>query len=676
MRLPFVPRWAHLVVFAFAIAVMALLAGCQERPPKVPGETDVLVAEVEILPANEAEPLELSHGGLFERLGMRPGSLINTPRTWSQFREAEDRRRIEAFWQQFGYFDVEVSEAQTAFDEDGKATITYRVRENQRYHVGDIEIRGAPPAELEALEGFVTFEKGTEKIDLEAYRKVRIEMQEYLRRRGFGHANVYSRFWVDKTKKQVEAYYFVDAGPETFIASVRVEGNERVPAETILERSGLEVGQRYTEDLRERVIRDLMDAGSFTAAFVRVDTDIKFIAPGTAPDTGGELRDEQIDQDGNLVPRELPPGVNVTIHVVEAPRVNIRVRATAEADVARFDTLLTSRFFFRDVLGPLGHLVLQGAIGYGWLYGSASEDPTGFYGDATIRTIHAGALGRLGDLRTTLQYRGDLYPSAYLHTVRTGPGVRTTIAKGLFFDVDLFAVWSKSIDYGPFSAGERERLELPSSDEAYGPELDAEIVWDMRDDPVEPMRGHLLALRSRFSPGDPIATNRYLNLGPDARLFIPLATPISVGLRASAEWVLLADEEGVPLGARLFGGGSHGFRGYGWQLFSPTVLRCFEQFCTDIAVGGTSMVQSSVELRLLPPRLPVGGIAFADFGGVSGNANPFDQGVYLAAGLGARLRIWYLPLAIDVAYRILAENEIQDIDDAPINVFFRLGEAF
>ncbi len=663
--------------FLLCAALVAVVSGCQERPPKVPGETDVLIEEIHIEPARPDEPLALSHGALFERLGMRPGTFLITPRTWSPFREAEDRRRIEAFWQQFGYFDVEVSEARTTFAPDsGKATVTFQVRENQRYTVGSVEILSAPASEQEALADLVTAEKGSEKIDLEGFRKSRIDMQEHLKREGFGHANVYSRFWVDKSDRTVHVRYFVDAGPETVIASLRVEGNARVPADAVIERSGLRVGDRYSEDLRDSVVRDLLDSGAFAEAFVRVDTDTKFIAPGTAPDSGGELRDEQIDDSGNLVPRKLPAGVNVTVHVVEAPRVSIRLRAGAEIDPARADTYLGSRFTFRDVLGPLGHLVLEGGVGYGWLFGTPSDDPSGVYGDATVRTIHAGALGRLGDLRTTAQYEGTLFPSAYLHTLRTGPGVRTTITKGLFFDTDLFATWSKAEGFGPFSAGERDALALPSREDAYGPELRASITWDDRDDPVEPMRGVLLALRSSLAPGDPIGTHRYLDLAPDARLFVPLATPLSLGLRASADWVFLEDDAGIPLGARLFGGGAHGFRGYGRQLFSPAIQRCFQTYCADIAVGGKSLVETSLELRFLPPRSPVGAIAWGDFGGVSGDENPFAAGVWLAAGLGARLRLWYLPLAVDAGYRILAESEVQGIDDAPIHVFFRLGEAF
>ncbi len=660
------------------VAWMAIAAaGCQERPPKVPGETDVPVEEVEILAASPDDELALSHGALFERLGMRPGTFLITPRTYSEFREAEDRRRIEAFWQQHGYFDVEVSPAAVSFAEgSGEATVTYRVRENARYVVGQRLIRHAPPDQQEALEDLAPFSTGARDVDLELFRKHRIDMQEHLRRQGYGHANVYSRFWVDRAARVIHVHYLVDAGPETVIASVAVDGNVRVPAEEVVRRSGLVVGERYDEDLRERVVRDLLDSGSYAAAFVRVDTDTKFIAPGTVPDTGGELRDEQIGEDGELVPRELPPGVNVTIHVVEAPRVKLRLRAGAEIDPARADTFLASTFWFRDVLGPMGHLILEGGAGYGWLFGTPSDDPSGVYGDAAIRTVHAGALGRLGDLKTTAQYRGDLFPSAYLHELRTGPGVRTTFSKGFFLDVDLLAVWSKSEGFGPFSATERRDLALPSREDSYGAELEASLVWDARDDAVEPMRGQLLALHTGFSPGDPIGTHRSLDLTPDVRVFIPLAPPVSVGLRASTEWVLLHDDEGVPLGARVFAGGAHGFRGYGRQLFSPTVSRCFETFCTDIAVGGTSVVESSVELRLLPPRLPVGGILFSDFGGVSGDANPFARGVWLAAGLGARLRLWYLPLAIDAGYRILAESEVQGIDAAPIHVFFRLGEAF
>jgi outer membrane translocation and assembly module TamA len=674
-------------VCAGLLVVLAVswLAGCQTRPPVVPGETDIRVEKVEITSAAPDHPLELEHEGLFERLGMRPKSLIRTPRTYSEFREAEDRRRIEAYWQTFGYFDVEVAPPDLEWSADKSSVkVNFKVKENTRYAIGEVHLE-KPPPELEAeLREMIPFSTGTKEIDLEAFRKVRSDMADELRRAGYGHANVYSRAYVDKDKKLVHWFYFVDAGPPTRIASIHVDGNHRVPSDVIIRRSGLVVGAPYKEGLRDSVVRDLLDTGAFAAAFVRVDTDTKFIVPGTAPDSGGELRDEQIDMDGNLVPRKLPEGVNITIHVVEAPRVTVRLRGSFEIDPSRADTALGATLWFRNLFAPLNHLVAEGRVGYGWIFADRFKNtaPSGIYGEALLRSIHNGVLGRLGDLRVTAHYKADLFPGFFLHRFEGGPGVRTTIAQGLFFDVDLFAVYSKAMHFGPFSDAERASLHVPTRDDAYGPELQASIVWDRRENPVEAMKGHLLAFRTRFAPGKPVSTHRYLDVAPEARVFIPLGKKLALGLKAQAAWVLLStDAEGVPLMSRLFGGGQFGVRGYGREQLSPRLDRCqatppYFQACDRTPVGGLSLVETSAELRFLPPRDPYGAVVFADFGGASATANPFHEGVALAAGLGLRLRLWYLPAGLDFAYAILRESRVQGIHDSPFQVFFRIGEAF
>lgn len=661
----------------FTVLLALISSGCKEAPPKVPGETEIEVEEVQILPLDEGKPLELAHSDLFERLGQRPGSLILLARTWSPFREAEDRRRIEAYWQQRGYFDVDVRKAEVAFEASGKVRLQYKVRENGRYKVGEVHLENVPTGSV--LKDLIEFEQGDQDIDLEAFRKVRHEMAERLRNEGYGHANVYHRAYVDKKTKVVHIYYFVDAGPKTKIASVTVTGNVKVPSADVVERAGLEVGAPYTEDLRERVVRDLMDTGAYAAAFVRVDTDTKFVIPGTAPDSGGELRDEQVDASGNLVPRKLPEGVNVTIHVVEAPSQTVRMRASFEIDATRADTSAALTVWLRNLFGPLHHLVIEGRAGYGYVFDKGSGEPPGVYGEGLLRTVHPGVLGRTGDVRTTLRYVGKLFPRAFLHRATTGIGARTTFMKGLFLDVDLLAFVEKSESFGPFLPEEQDRLALPSRDLAVGPEIDASFIFDGRDDPVEPMRGGFVALTSRINPLPPlggVADYPFVNLGAEGRGFIPLTPSLSVGLKAYGEWSLVAAGDGIPLGERLFGGGNYGFRGFGWQRFSPRVLRCFDDFCNDIPVGGRSLVESSLELRFLPPQKQYGANVFADLGGASGDLNPFAQGPSFAVGVGARLRLWYLPASIDFAYRVLHEGEVQGLEHDPFNVFFRIGEAF
>lgn len=670
-----------LLCAALCLATIA----CKDRPPKVPGETEIAVASVEILPAAPATDLELSHGDLFERLGQRPDSLIAPGRTWSPFREREDRRRIEAYWQQRGFFDVDVGPAEVTFDDDGEAHVQFRVRENQRYRVGEVRVRGGPPDE--PLGDLLSLEEGDDDVDLERFRRSRHAMAERLRSHGYGHANVYVRSYVDKARKLVHVHYFVDAGPKTKIASVNVTGNVKIPAPDVVERSGLKVGEPYSEDLRDRVVRDLLDTGAYAAAYVRVDTDTKFVIPGTAPDSGGELRDEQVDAHGDLVPRELPEGVNVTIHVVEAPSQTIRLRAGFEIDPTRADTVLGAAVWLRNLFGPTHHLVIEGRAGYGYIFDKSADEPPGFYGEALLRTVHPGALGRTGDVRTTTRYVGSLYPRAFLHRGTTGVGARTTFLQGLFLEVDLLAFFEKSERFGPFLPEERDALALPTGEWAVGGEIDASFVWDGRDDPVEPMRGTFVGLTSRINPvaATGVADYPFVNMGADARGFIPIATSFSLGLRAFGEWSLLEGEDGIPLGERLFGGGAYGFRGFGAQRLSPTVLRCFEgfppdtagqPFCREVPVGGRSLVESSAELRFLPAQKQYGAVVFADLAGVSGTLNPFALGPSLAAGIGARLRLWYLPAAIDVAYRILHEGETQGLEHDPFHVFFRIGEAF
>jgi outer membrane protein assembly factor BamA len=299
-------------------------------------------------------------------------------------------------------------------------------------------------------------------------------------------------------------------------------------------------------------------------------------------------------------------------------------------------------------------------------------------------------LGRLVDFRLTGRFRDELYPGFHLREVTAGPGIRTTIApgrakefqpSGLFLDLDLFFRWGQQVSFGPFDDATRARFTLPDEDTSIGPELQASLIWDERDNPFEAMSGWLMGLRTSFNPGKPMGTHRYLTVSPEARGFIPLTESLSVGARAGAGWAFLGEDAGVPLGPRLFGGGAYGMRGYGRDHLSPIAPSCLMSgaanvVCQGVPVGGLSLFEGGIEGRFLPRLKPYGAVVFGDIGGAGTKYNPFDTGVSLAAGLGLRLRFWYLPAALDFAYRILADNQVQKPADDPFLVFFRLGEAF
>lgn len=672
-------RWGRL--FAWIVAVLALVACSPKRPDRVPGETDVRVDKV-VIQTREGEAPTLEHEVLYLRLAMRAKNPIFAGRTWSPFREAEDKRRIFYWWQSFGFFDVEVDPPKVEMSADKtSAKITWTIREGPRYAIASVHVENAPEGETEGLRDLVPFAPGDTSLDFETFRKVRHAMGERLRRRGWGHATIYSRSYVDRTKKAVDWYYFVDAGPKTKVGTIRVEGNHKVPAAVVLERVGMAVGDDYDLEKKERAELALLDTGAFASAYIETNADVEFLIPGETPDTGGQLSDAQIDAEGHLVPRKLNDNLDLVVRVVESPSQQVRVRAGLEADPARIDTYLGSDATLRHLFGPQHHLVLEGRIGYGWLWRGDTRDPTGVYGEALARYVHPGFIGRTLDFRLTTRYRDDLYPGYHLREIVVGPGVRQPLAKGVFFDLDAYFRWATSVDYGPFDAATRARLDIPADDRSYGADLEASITWDARNSITEPTEGHLLALRTNASPGKPLATHGWWLLGPEARKLFPVTPALSLGLRASAAWVLLAGEDGLPLGPRLFGGGAFGMRGFGRQELSPradcTAPPGRPLPCRDIPVGGESLFESTAELRWLPPRKPYGAATFVDFGGAGAEANPFEEGVALALGVGLRVRLWYLPISFDVAYRLLNESEIEKPDSFdPFLAFVRIGEAF
>ena len=633
------------------------------------------MGSVEILP-RAGETLAVDYHPLLESLGLRKRSLVRPERRFNPYRLAEDRRRIASYLAQVGRFDAEVSEPDLVYaDHHEEVSVTWRVHEGPAYAIGAVHLVGAPAEQESMLRSMVPFGPGS-PIDLATYRPLRRTMAEALQDEGYGHARVYSRAFVDRAARTVDWFYYVDAGPRTRIGAIAIEGNKNVSAEVIRDRIGLTPGDAYSTRAKRRAELALLDTGAFASAVVMSDADIQ-TGPPEHPDTGGVLAPEQIDADGNLVPRQLDSNVALRVSVVEAPARQLRVEAGVEGDPTRIDSYAGARIWLRNLFGPQHHLVLEGSVGYGWLVDDESTDPTGVYGSALARYVHPGWLTRRLDLRTTAQYRDVVYPDAQLRDVSAGPGARLLVADQVFVDIDALFRRARTRELGPFDAMTIDRLSLATESVAQGGELDASFIVDKRDDGLEPTSGYLFALRGAVAPGGALGTHTWSQVGPEARGFLPIAGAWSLAARASSGWVF-AGADGAPLGARLFGGGAWGMRGFGRDRLSPAAcIDAMDGSCEEALVGGMSLFEGSLEARYLPFRKQIGLAAFADVGGAGARANPFATGVSTAFGLGGRLRTWYVPISIDVSYRLLEESELSSPDTLdPYLVFFRIGEAF
>jgi len=372
------------------------------------------------------------------------------------------------------------------------------------------------------------------------------------------------------------------------------------------------------------------------------------------------------------VPRTLPDTVAVRVVVVEAPARQLRVEAGVEADPARVDTFAGTRITLRNLFAAEHHLVLEGNVGYGWLIDD-HELAGGLYGSALARYVHP--IGP-ADVRVTARWRDVLFPSALLREFEAGPGVHWALDKDLYVEADAYMRFARQLDAPMLDPATTGNLSLPADRDATGLVVEASLISDHRDDRVEPTSGWYLGGTTSYSPGGALADHRWLGLGGDARWIHPLGGPWSVAVRASGSWVVLPGDSGVPLGARLFGGGAYGMRGFGRDRLSPSACALTASaMCDRVLVGGRSLVESSAEIRMLPWRKQYGVVGFVDVGGAGAETDPFGDGVSLAAGIGGRLRLWYVPLSIDVAYRIV-DRDTADAAWDRILAFVRVGEAF
>jgi outer membrane protein assembly factor BamA len=677
-----VTAWWKLLVGAI---VLLLGVGCAHtRAEKLPGETDLEVSSVSINPRDGTTAKDEDFAPLLPRLGSRPGNALYTNRYYNPVRVAEDRRRVLTYLQSKGWFDATVDEPVVRVDEaKKKVEIAFTYEKGPRYALEEVSFRGVPSGAEAALDARVTARAG-DLYDLETMRVARYDMAQDLQHRGYGHARVYIRTYLDRMHRTIRVVYFADPGPETKIGKITVDGAKKVKEADIRERLGLASGEPYSLSRKEKAELDLYDTGAFASVVINTTADIETYF-GDVPDSGGVIEPERVAEDGSLRPRNLPETIDLSVNVDEAPTARVRLRGTVEADPTRGDVTTGAELQLRNVFGSQHHLTIRGRVGYGVLFDDDGEDHDvagGLYGDALIRYTRPSLFGRIVDGRLSVRVRDALYPGFHFRELFAGPGVRSTIARDLFVEADVGFRLGYEAGFGPFDEATRANFALADSRIYRGGEVSGAIVWDSRNDPVEPMRGHLLALRLAASPGGALATHRYALAAPEARGFIPLSSSFSIGMRASAGWVFGWDNDtGVPLGPRFFGGGSFGNRGFGRDRMSPIApSACVPNLtpgappvCRGELVGGLSVLESSVELRFLPPLKQAGFVVFVDAGGAGRRANPLEAGVSMAAGIGPRLRLWYVPLSVDLAHQFLRDAEI---GNHRFLVFLRIGEAF
>jgi outer membrane protein assembly factor BamA len=459
-----------------------------------------------------------------------------------------------------------------------------------------IELAGVEGPERERLLGLLTLRAG-DPVRLDRIFLDELEIARDLEARGFSDARVRSSVVpLPADPGRARLLYEVTPGPRVQLAAVDLAGERWSRPRLFLRETGLAAGEPFrvgaVEDARNRLFG--------TGVFSRVDAEVE------------RAREDE---------------ARVTFSLAERPRFRLGYGVRWESDVGTSGVLTFEDGNF------LGRAMTLGVRG---LY-----EPDDRSGRLYLRT--GGVLGTRISLESFAEQRRRLFPDENLTEDRRELSLQASRPLGERFTARLYARHRTTqlfeMEPDPF---------FPFDLEISLPLLGAQVLYDTRDDPIDPHAGIFASLDLSGSGGflgsdfdyvrSLAQTSWFRDLSVAGR---PLTWAWSVRLGAAHPFAgqeLIRDE-------RFFAGGPYSVRGYEMEGLGPREILGD----LDRAEGGEALFALNQELRL-PLPWDLTGLAFFDAGQVWARLEDADFDLARSLGLGLRARTPVGLLRLDVAY--------------------------
>ncbi len=622
-----------------------------------------------------------------------------------------DLQRVERFYRARGHYEAKVTAARVIWLEADRVRVEIAVNEGQPVRIGTagaasmaVQLSGLESidAPSTAAEIIAASPRPGDVLDEDVYERSKSLMRRILADSGYAFARVTGQIEVDLSRHEARVRYEIEAGRKARFGPISISGLLEIPEDKVRQSLFIAAGDEYSAAALEDARRALVNLGVF--ASVNVEADTSKPASGVVP-------------------------VKFTVRET-APRT-LRLGGGARLDALQLSGSLTAAWEHRNFLGGLRHFSIEARPGAVLFPTRMSNFPSL---DAPNRAMLEGSIearftqpsfleGRTrGLLSTSLEVRPLLYADTapdesllgFLELAARAGLERPFLSHQLFVTPSLNWQAAVPLDYRGLSIGELsppvQSRQIDNLFIAY-PELVVRL--DLRDDPLDPKRGLLLANSLQIALPALGSSVSDLRIRPEARFYVTkasltLAFRATTGLLFPSDYGVgetreqSADDQQALLFRGFFSGGPFSNRGYSFQgvgehaplLFSTAVgVRCGGPG-TPIAeldprclrpIGGLTLWEMSLELRFpLGFLAPLGAVLFLDASDVRpGRAEYSYDKPHLAPGLGLRYPTPIGPVRLDLGFRLLEylgtekpQGNPPDVFGAPLALHLAIGQAF
>jgi translocation and assembly module TamA len=541
-----------------------------------------------------------------------------------------DRRRIEDWARERGYYKARVVDADVKPDGEGRARVTFRLEEGPPIRVREVAVTGLDAApEAKARLGALPIAAG-QVFDERRYDRARGAIGAALRANGWADAKVAQSAQVDPEEGVADVAYTVEPGPRLKFGAIEVTGAVVVPVERVREKVALEIKPG-----------DWFDEGKLEKAQARVFEMAVF----------GGVR--VVRGPTNVERGEVP----IEAQVREAPFRSVNVGPGIAFQQNRWEGRVAGGWTHRNFLGDLRRFSTDGRLGWAFLPSPFAPVKEGFVALAGAELVQPRLLGTGIDTHVRLELERSIEEAYSFWSERARVGFPVRLGSHVLF-VPTYAIEAYEVEgiAGTQAVRSAPLLSSCSNRLCILSYVEERIAIDLRDDPIETRRGmyFALAVQQGFRLGQ--YGYQYLRILPEVRAFLPLGKRTVLAARVRVGGLVPLNEASPPpIVARFTAGGPNSMRGYYVGRLSPMQRQDGEY----VPVGGNGLVDGAVELRYDASRalgialfLDAGNVSKPDASGMAWAAAADPTLLQYAAGMGLRYRTPVGPLRLDVAARV------------------------